>query len=188
MKLTLDQFCDQWAPGGSYRTILSRLEFNIFDFTTQAGEISTAHFKSSFDQGGMAGSGSSWPARQSSWGRKFSHPVLNDRGSLKASIQGKREKGSYGNFEKRGKGLNLQYLISTNEQSRAEKGKRGSNPNSNGSYAAIHNTDPSKHNFTRNQYTTLKPEQRQFMAPNKALEEKIAAIIPMIFKGIPNGT
>lgn len=187
MKITLDQFCNQWAPGGSPRVILGRFEMQLFDFTTRAGEISREHFRSSFAIKGFAGSGTKWPSRKSKWARRHRHPMMNDEGTLLASIKGHKGKMSYGGIHgKRVSGLKAAYDISTHERTRAVKGKRGLNPNSNGSYAAIHNTDPAKHNFTRNQYTSLKPEQRQFIGHSKALDDKIAALIPDIFAGIPN--
>ncbi len=188
-KITLDQFCNQWAPNGNTRILLTKLEFQIFDFTTRAGEISREHFLSSFAQKSFAGSGTKWPPRKSKWARRHRHPMMVDEGTLRASIKGHKGKMGYGGVHgKKAKGIRATYDIRTGERTRAVTGKRGLNSRSNGSYAAIHNTDPARHNFTRNQHTSLKPEQRQFMGHSKALDAKIAALIPDIFAGIPGST
>ena len=187
MKITLEQFGNQWAPGGNTRLVLTKLEMQLFDFATKAGEISRDHFRSSFTQKGFAGSGNKWPSRKSKWARRHRHPMMVDEGTLLASIKGQRNKKGYGGIHgKRVSSISATYDISTNERTQAVRGKRGVNSNSNGSYAAIHNTDPAKHNFTRNQYTSLKPEQRQFIGHSRSLDDKIAALIPEIFANIPN--
>ena len=185
MKITLDQFCNQWAPNGNTRILLTKLEFQIFDFTTRAGEISREHFLSSFSQKGFAGSGTKWPSRKSKWVRRHRYRMMVDEGTLRASIKGNKGK-MHGNVHgKKAKGIRATYDIRTGERTRVVTGKRRLNSRSNGSYAAIHNTDPARHNFTRNQHTSLKPEQRQFIGHSRALDAKIAALIPDIFAGIP---
>ena len=176
MEITLDQFCNQWISEGSIRPILSQLEFNIFDFTTDAGEISRDHFKRSFREKGFAGMGVKWPPRRSAWARRANnhHPMMVDTGTLLNSIRGDRDSIKYGGIHgKRVKGVSRRYVVSTNESTRAERGKRGLNPHSDGTYAAVHNQPaPGK-------------EQRQFIGYNTALDAKIAAIVPEIFHNIP---
>ena len=38
MRITLEQFCEQWAPKGNGRYLPSKMEFNTHDFVTMAGE------------------------------------------------------------------------------------------------------------------------------------------------------
>lgn len=37
-KITLDEFCSHWVSRTSTRVMASRLEFNVFDFATAAGD------------------------------------------------------------------------------------------------------------------------------------------------------
>ena len=48
MKITLEQFCEQWAPKGNGRFLPGKMEFNTHDFVTLAGEYSKSRFRSSF--------------------------------------------------------------------------------------------------------------------------------------------
>lgn len=90
MRITLEQFCEQWAPKGNGRYLPNKMEFNTHDFVTMAGEYSKSRFRTSFAEGGLYGSGKLWPERKSRWGRRFTHPVMNDTGNLSRSISGRR--------------------------------------------------------------------------------------------------
>ena len=151
----------------------------MFDFATLAGEMSRDHFKQSFREKGFAGTGKKWPPRRSKWARRPGnrHPMMVDTCTLLHSIKGVKDakmKMGYGQLIKaRGGKMSIGYNVSTNEHTRSQKFKRGLNPKSDGTYAAVHNLpEPGK-------------EQRQFMGHNKALDNKIAALIPDIFQNIP---
>lgn len=86
-KITLDEFCAHWVSGKWTTAMGSRLENNAFDFATVAGEYAKQQFQASFSSGGFCG-GEKWAPRTSRWGRKFTHPVMNDTGALAAGIKG----------------------------------------------------------------------------------------------------
>ena len=66
----------------------SRLDYNLVNFVTEAGEYSRRFFQFSFASGGFYGRGQSWKPRTSRWGKRQPHPVLIDSGKLKESIKG----------------------------------------------------------------------------------------------------
>lgn len=179
MKITPEQFYQQWAPGGSTQPIISRFERQLFDFITIAGDTSRDHFKQSFREKGFAGTGTKWPPRKLPWVRRFPHPMMNDEGRLLESIKSNPDRMKYGEMQKKSKVFNLKKNTrisakgSTKKYTEKGKIKRGINPHSDGSYAAVHNQP------------TEGRTQRQFMGYNKALDAKIAAFIPDIFKNLP---
>lgn len=83
IKITFEKFCKQWEV--NFEQIIVH---NTFEFATKAGVTLQDCFKKSFEEGGMYGSGTKWPARKSKWGTvKFpEHPVMNDTGTLRDSI------------------------------------------------------------------------------------------------------
>ena len=182
MKITLEQFCSQWR-----QIVVTKFEYAIFDFTTQAGELTKENFKTSFTQGGFYGSGATWPERTSRWGRKFTHPTMIDTEQLSRAILGemKDRKYTYRDVRKRVSKRYAQYNIRTNESSRAIKGKRGKNKSRRNSYAAIHNTDPKLHSYTVNQYSSRKPVQRQFIGFSTKIDAEVANLIPNLFENLP---
>lgn len=188
-RITIDQFCSQWVGiKGVSMPIVSRFQYNIFDFTTAVGEYTKKCFDSSFEQGGFYGTGQPWAPRESRWGRKFTHPVMLDTETLRKSIkfdQGSRERMKSANRVGRITKMSNSYVISTNELSKASKGKRGSTAKSKG-YAAIHNSDPRITNFTVNQYSSRKPVQRQFMGISPKINDHVMAqFTKMLFLGFP---
>ena len=188
-KITIDQFCSHWVGvKGISMPIVSRFQYNIFDFTTAVGEHTKRCFIDSFEQGGFYGSGNKWAPRESRWGRKFTHPVMLDTEALKNSIkgeQGGRERMKSANRLGNITRMSNHYVISTNELSKAIKGKRGRTDKSIG-YAAIHNTDPIVSNFTVNQYSGRKPVQRQFIGISPKINDHVfAELTQMLFKGFP---
>ena len=104
MRITLEQFCEQWAPKGNGRYLPNKMEFNTHDFVTMAGEYSKSRFRTSFAEGGLYGSGKLWPERKSRWGRRFTHPVMNDTGNLSRSIFGEAERMDRTNLTQRAYG------------------------------------------------------------------------------------
>ena len=53
-KITLDEFCSHWVSRSGTRVMASRLEFNVFDFATAAGEYTRQQFVSSFASGAVS--------------------------------------------------------------------------------------------------------------------------------------
>ncbi len=186
-KLTLDDFCNQWARGKLVRPWHSLLAKNAEDFATLAGEYALESFRSSFTEGGFCGSGQKWAPRESKWGKKFTHPVMIDQGQLKSKISGAMAiGGTYSTFGKRDYRRRFRYNIWTNEQSVAIKGKRGKKRGRNQSYAAVHNTDPKFGLYTVNQYSSRRPVHRQFIGHSQKLLDTIEKIfVPIIFREFP---
>ena len=87
-KITLDQFIKQWD---SKIPVANRVDFNITEFATKAGEYSKRFFRMSFASGGFYATGNKWEPRESRWGKKYTHKVLDDTGILKGAISGKSE-------------------------------------------------------------------------------------------------
>lgn len=46
MKITIDEFCNQWLKGDRY--LVSQFQKNVFDFTTVTGNYSKRFFRTSF--------------------------------------------------------------------------------------------------------------------------------------------
>ena len=188
-KITLDEFCSHWVQGKWTRVMASRLEHNVFDFVTAAGEYTKGRFQSSFSSGGFCGE-SKWAPRTSRWGKRFTHPVMNDTGTLAKSIEGKASR-----VDIEGRRTNrtrifrkgAYYTIWTTEKSVPAKGKRGKSRERYGHYAAVHNTDPKFGLYTVNQYSSRRPVHRQFIGFSPGVEEYIAShFMDMIFKGFPH--
>ena len=183
-KITLDEFCSHWVSRTSTRVMASRLEFNVFDFATAAGDYTRQQFVSSFASGGF--NGSKWAPRTSKWGKRFTHPLMNDTGTLARSIRSERRP----TMSVRPASdcmLRARYCMWTTEKSFPVKGKRGRSKERYGHYAAIHNTDPKFGLYTVNQYSTRRPVHRQFIGFSPKTDDYIAAhFIDMIFKGFPH--
>lgn len=187
-KITLDEFCAHWVSGKWTTAMASRLENNAFDFATVAGEYAKQQFQASFSSGGFCG-GEKWAPRTSRWGKKFTHPVMNDTGALAAGIKGEARRvdivGRRSNntriFRK-----GAYYWIYTTEQSVPQKGKRGRKTDRYKNYAAVHNTDPKFGLYTVNQYSSRRPVHRQFIGFSPKIEGHIAShFVDMIFEGFP---
>ena len=78
-KVTLKEMCDQLG-----KISPSRLDFNVANFATEVGQYSKRVFKKSFDT--QSFDGKAWKPRESRWGKRFTHPILNDTGTLKDSF------------------------------------------------------------------------------------------------------
>ena len=186
-KISLDDFCNQWARAKTQRAWSSLLAFNAEEFVTKAGGHTLGSFRESFTSGGFYGSGSKWQPRTSKWGKKFKHPVMIDTQTLKRSIKGAKGRGNhYSSLGKRDYRRRYRYDIWTEEVSRPIKGKRGRRRTTSQTYAAVHNTDPKLGGYTVNQYSTRKPVQRQFIGHSDKILSRInEALVPQIFKGFP---
>ena len=114
-KITLDEFCSHWVSRTSTRVMASRLEFNVFDFATAAGDYTRQQFVSSFASGGF--NGSKWAPRTSKWGKRFTHPLMNDTGTLARSIQS--EAGPYAHLPERRQVLHVDYGKELSSQGQA---------------------------------------------------------------------
>lgn len=187
MKITLDQFCDQWARNGKQRAWHSLSAKNAEDFATTAGEYTRTMFATSFAQGGFYGSSTRWAPRQSKWGKKFTHPLMIDTGELSSKIKGEKSSlGSYSTFGKRDYKRRYRYDIWTEEKSTPIRGKRGKRSTKNQTYAAVHNTDPKFGLYTVNQYSSRRPAHRQFIGFNDKINYVINTFfVPQIFEGFP---
>lgn len=193
IKLTLDEFVKQWAPGKSVTRLGDKLTYNVFEFNTLAGDYSKHYFKTSFIVGGFNNSGKGWQPRTSKWGMKFDHKILYDTGKLREGIKDSKRQSEITQSAQRGRKIfvrRARFFIDTTEVNNPvgeEKKKRGKSGKSNKkkNYAAIHNTDPSVSPYTVNQYSRRKPIQRQFIGLNKRLDKDIEKFIPLIFKGFP---
>ena len=164
-KITLDEFCAHWVEGKYVTKMPNKLERNVFDFVTLAGDYSRQQFQASFSSGGFCG-GSRWAPRTSRWGKRFTHPVMNDSGALARSIKYKAEP--------------------TNIVGRRSDRSRGRSRERYGHYAAIHNTDPKFGLYTVNQYSSRRPVHRQFIGFSPKIDAHIAAhFIDKIFEGFP---
>lgn len=124
-KITLDEFCSHWVSRTSTRVMASRLEFNVFDFATAAGDYTRQQFLSSFASGGF--NGSKWAPRTSKWGKRFTHPLMNDTGTLARSIQSEagrtdivgRRSGPYAHLPERRQVLHVDYGKELSSQGQA---------------------------------------------------------------------
>ena len=187
-KITLDEFCAQWVKGKWTTAMASRLENNVFNFATVAGDYAKQQFGASFPAGGFCG-GEKWAPRTSRWGKKFTHPVMNDTGTLARSMKGEAKrvdivgrraartrifrKGAY-------------YWIYTTEKSTPVRGKRGRKTDRYKNYAAVHNTDPRFGLYTVHQYSSRRPVHRPFIGFSPKIDSHIAShFIDMIFEGFP---
>lgn len=193
-EISLSIFINQWIKQGRLETDMSsRLANNTLKFAKQAGILSKRFFRRSFSYGGFYGGGMKWRPRESKWGRKFTHPTLLDKYNLRDGIKGEVSRASESQFSKTRTRLNNKrlavYNIWTSEESYIDRKRRS--PKGKGlynHYAAIHNTDPDKHQYTVNQYPKgqRKPVQRKFIGYSKSLDMEIAKLYPMIFEGFPN--
>lgn len=185
-KITLEQFCEQWVSGNYTTKMANKLYYNVQDFVTVAGDYARQQFAASFERGGFCG-GSKWAPRTSKWGKKFTHPTLNDTGALAKGIKSEDVKTSnIGRLHSRG-GFRRDawYHIYTSEESSSIKGKRGRKKGKYKNYAAIHNTDPKFGLYTVNQYSTRRPVHRQFIGFSPKIADYIMARTEMIFEGFP---
>ena len=184
-KITLEQMIEKCS-----KLTHSNFTGDVFEFTTLAGRYSKNFFQESFDK--QSFNGNKWKPRESRWGKKFTHPILYDTGTLEGSIANEpqssrgfnrdiKSETSSGLSEKSkrrvdGKFVHKRYsagyLIKTHEVSRAIRGKRGFSHKSKG-YAAVHNTDPRVSPYTVNQYSTRKPVQRQFIGFSRELDDYV---------------
>lgn len=189
-KITLKEFCAHWVTPKTSRTLASRLAYNAEEFTTKAGVYAAECFRQSFAQGGFYGTGRKWAPCTSKWAKrkKHAHPTLLDTGTLRDSIKGGPRNFVYSTRGKRDFIRRFKYEIGTNEVSTIDTTRRGEPKNVPyyNTYAAFHNSDPRKTDYTVNQHSRRKPEQRQFIGFSDVIEDHIAAeFLPHLFDGFP---
>lgn len=160
-KVTLKEMCDNWKK-------YLQADWILMSQTSlpKWGNIQKEIFKKSFDT--QSFDGKAWKPRESRWGKRFTHPILNDTGTLKDSfpiVEGNDFASSTSRKDasaRRSDGklpfkrISASYTIHTNEKSQVIRGKRGTGRKSIG-YAAIHNTDPRISPYTVNQYSSRNP-------------------------------
>lgn len=204
MKITLENFCNQWKYNGGYEAFVKHFERLIFDFTTKAGNYSKMRFSSSFESKSFAGVGPAWKPRRWQPRKKKGkdnenqneepHALMDDFGTLKAGIKGYQPKFSEtfrdeppSPISRRIYTKGSYYHIYTHARTTArEKAHRGLSTKSNNSYAAVHNTDPKLGVYKVNQRPGAgAPEQRQFIGFHPSIDEYIAGLIPEIFSQFP---
>lgn len=188
-KITLDEFCAHWVEGKYIKKMPNRLERNIFDFATVAGEYAKQQFRATFSSGGFCG-GKKWAPRTSRWGKKYTHPVMNDTGALAAGIKGEASRTNVVGRRSNNTPIFRKgacYRIYTTEQIVPQKGKRNKKKKSRyQNYAAVHNTDPKFNLYTVNQNSSRRPVHRQFIGFSPNIEGHIAShFVDMIFEGFP---
>ena len=114
---------------------------------------------------------------------------MNDTGTLSRSISGEADRMDHTNITQRGYGerkkifrRGARYAIRTKASNFNQPGKRGASK----SYAAVHNTDPALGLYTVNQYSSRRPEHRQFIGINPKLNHTVNQLfIPILFRGFP---
>lgn len=188
MKITIDEFCNQWLKGD--RHLISQFQQNVFDFTTVTGNYSKRFFRTSFLAGGFYGSGQAWKPRESRWGKKFTHPVMKDTEMLASTINGDEVARESNHTGWRHDGTRLfkrgaRFDVQSEEVGYASKGRRGRNTKAKG-YAAIHNTDPSLSKYTVNQYSSRRPVWRQFIGFSPKLDSDVNDhLTKILFRNMP---
>ena len=156
--ITPQQFAAQWlhAPHD--------LSLNAFNFEIEAAKIATKVFKESFTQERFNSRGShKWPARHPL--NSGTHPLLMETGSLYSSITWKHEQG---------KGATVYTDPKAFSGTKRHKGF---------CFAAVHNEGLPIKAWGR--INTRMPK-RQFIGDSTVLEQKLNALIPMLFKGLPH--
>ena len=177
---TLQQLIDQWVPGGSGAVQKLKLQHNVTDFTTNAGQFVKEQFKKSFETQRFLGIGEIWP--ESKMSKKHGHTTMFDHGQLAGMKSDKELFNS--DYRKKIHLRKNRYSIWTAEESYFERKKRGLNKTKGHSYAAAHN-DPKAVGAKVNQKEDRLQTQRKFMGHHQSLFEGIAQYYPMIFDRIP---
>lgn len=159
--LTPKQFQQQWMHA------LHRYQLNVWNFQAEAGRAGVEVFKGSFPMRRLNTSSSKpWKKRSKTWRKK--HPILEETGTLKNSIEWKYLGGIGGK-----KGVRI-YTNPTKFYT--AKRHRGF------CYAAVHNDPDGSHTYGRSGVPSV---QRQFIGNSSFLDRKFRALAPMIFKGFP---
>lgn len=147
-----------------------RFQLNLWNFEIEAGRAAVEVFKGSFDLRRLNTSKSSaWEKRK----RNYRHPILEETGTLKNSIEWK--------FLGQGAGPKQGVRIYTNP-SKFGTAKR----HAGFCYAAVHNGPPDK--LGQSSFRTGKVAnmpRRQFIGPSSVLDKRLKLLVPTIFIGMP---
>ena len=112
-----------------------------------------------------------------------------DSGTLSRGIVGETDRMDHTNITQRAYGerkkifrRGARYALHTKASNYKQPGKRGASK----SYAAVHNTDPALGLYTVNQYSSRRPEHRQFIGISPKLNQTVNQLfIPILFRGFP---
>lgn len=160
--ITPKQLASQWV------NVLHRFQLNVWNFEVEAGKAGVQVFRGSFDMRRMNTSGSSpWASRKNKTWRK-SHPILEETGTLKNSIEWKK-------IGEAGLGKGVRIFTNPDKFWTAKRHKGFC-------YAAVHNDPSGSHTYGA---TGVPSVQRQFIGSSTYLDKKIKVLIPTIFKGFP---
>lgn len=161
--LTPQAMAQQWAGAGS------RLEVNLFNFGTLAGEAARSVFLKSFELHRFNSAGAApWPAHKRR--PTVPHDLLDETGALKDSIKfktGGLEAGMYG----------ATVYTDPSEFKREARNKDGK------CFAAIHN-EGGRDTAKPGSPASYIPERR-FIGHSTILKDKLDSLVANIFDGLP---
>lgn len=161
IKITPQMFADQWKHASH------RFQLNVWNFEVELAKEAVDIFKKSFDLGRFNTNGSiAWKARR----KNYAHPILNETGTLKNSIEWKYLSGDTAGPKK-----GVRIFTNPNKFWTAARHKGFC-------YAAVHNARSGTYTYGK---TGVKSIQRQFIGHSTELNRKIKELTPKIFIGLP---
>ena len=142
-----------------------KFQLNVWNVEAELAKEAVDIFKKSFDLKRLNTKGSTrWPERT----RKYNHPLMEETGTLKNSIEWKHLPRTGGNGGVR---------IYTNP------GKFGTAARHPGfCYAAVHNAPSGSYTYGK---TGVPSKQRQFIGHSSELDQKVKSLSVKIFAGLP---
>lgn len=159
--ITPKQLRQQWVH------VLHHFQLNLWNFEVEAGKAGVQVFRGSFDMRRMNTPGSMpWKKRSTTWRR--SHPILEETGTLKNSIEWKKTGGA-------GIGKGVRIFTNPAKFATAKRHKGFC-------YAAVHNDPSGSHTYGNTGTPSI---QRQFMGDSDYFNTKLKKLVPSIFKGFP---
>lgn len=152
--LTPKELMMQW------KTVPSRFGVNVFNFRTQIGKAARKVFQDSFYLGRFNSAGEfAWKPRT----RTYSHPILNETGTLRESIVWKH--------------------VGTTTKIYTDPSRFNTSARHRGfCYAAIHNDPDGRHTYGASMVPSV---QRKFMGHSTVLRDLIRKYSKTIFDGFP---
>ena len=155
--ITPKQLIRKWS------TLPNKFDVNIWNFEVKAGKAAVSIFKESFTlQRFNSSSEFVWRPRKKS----YSHPILNETGSLQNSIK----------WQHMGKKASGVRIYTDPNGFRNTKRHRGF------CYAAIHNSPDGTYTYGK---TGARSIQRRFIGHSTVLENKLKELSYIIFEGFP---
>ena len=161
IQITPAQMVVQWAHASH------KFQLNVWNFEVELAKSAVEIFQKSFDLHRFNSQSSSpWKERS----RSYTHPILDETGTLKNSIEWKYLNNSVG-ANKGG----IRIYTNPNKFGTAARHKGFC-------YAAVHNDPSGSHTYGK----TGKPSiQRQFIGHSTELDKKIKDLSIKIFAGLP---